>query len=66
MTDHAEKLLVTLEDGIKRITFNKPERRNSVDHEMIRLLRDAIAAIGGGWHARSDSDGRGRFLLCGR
>ncbi len=42
MTDHAEKLLVTLEDGIKRITFNKPERRNSVDHEMIRLLRDAI------------------------
>jgi 2-(1,2-epoxy-1,2-dihydrophenyl)acetyl-CoA isomerase len=42
MTDSSEKLLVTLEDGIKRITINRPERRNSVDHETIRLLRDAI------------------------
>ncbi|HEV2912948.1 MAG TPA: enoyl-CoA hydratase [Pyrinomonadaceae bacterium] len=42
MTDRSEKLLVTLQDGIKRITINRPERRNSVDHETIRLLRDAI------------------------
>jgi 2-(1,2-epoxy-1,2-dihydrophenyl)acetyl-CoA isomerase len=42
MTDRSEKLLVTLADGIKRITINRPERRNSVDHEMITLLRDAF------------------------
>ena len=42
MTDRAEKLLVTLEDGIKRITINRPERRNSVDRETVGLLRDAV------------------------
>lgn len=42
MTDRAQKLLVTLEDGIKRITINRPERRNSVDHETIELLRVAV------------------------
>ncbi|HVF51606.1 MAG TPA: enoyl-CoA hydratase [Pyrinomonadaceae bacterium] len=36
------KLLVTLEDRIKRITFNRPERRNSVDFEMFALLADAM------------------------
>jgi len=44
MTDKASKLLVTLEDGIKRITFNRPERRNSVDGEMIQSLLAAIRA----------------------
>ena len=38
----SEKLLVTLEDGIKRITFNRPERRNSVDVETVGLLHEAI------------------------
>jgi 2-(1,2-epoxy-1,2-dihydrophenyl)acetyl-CoA isomerase len=38
----SDKLLVTLEGGIKRITFNRPERRNSVDHETGRLLYEAI------------------------
>jgi 2-(1,2-epoxy-1,2-dihydrophenyl)acetyl-CoA isomerase len=42
MTDSAEKLLVSLEDGIKRITINRPERRNSVDRETVQLLRDAV------------------------
>ena len=37
-----DKLLVTLEDGIKRITINRPERRNAVDTETVRLLHDAI------------------------
>ena len=37
-----DKLLVTLEDGIKRITFNRPERRNSVDTETVELLHNAI------------------------
>ena len=36
------KLLVSLEDGIKRVTINRPERRNSVDVETVQLLRDAI------------------------
>jgi 2-(1,2-epoxy-1,2-dihydrophenyl)acetyl-CoA isomerase len=42
MTDETSKLLVTLEDGIKRITFNRPERRNSVDGEMIKTLLAAM------------------------
>ena len=38
----SDKLLVTLEDGVKRITFNRPERRNSVDTETVGLLHEAI------------------------
>src|SRR5262249_6106519 len=38
----SDKLLVTLEDGIKRITINRPERRNSVDVETVELLHEAI------------------------
>ena len=38
----SDKLLVTLEDGVKRITFNRPERRNSVDVETVELLHEAI------------------------
>jgi 2-(1,2-epoxy-1,2-dihydrophenyl)acetyl-CoA isomerase len=38
----SEKLLVTLEAGIKRITINRPERRNSVDTETVELLQQAI------------------------
>ena len=42
MTNPSEKLLVTLKDSIKRITINRPERRNSVDGETVQLLRDAV------------------------
>ena len=38
----SDKLLVTLQDGVKRITFNRPERRNSVDTETVGLLYEAI------------------------
>ena len=38
----SDKLLVTLSDGIKRITFNRPDRRNSVDTETIQSLREEI------------------------
>jgi 2-(1,2-epoxy-1,2-dihydrophenyl)acetyl-CoA isomerase len=38
----SDKLLVTLDDGIKRITINRPERRNSVDTETIALLHEEI------------------------
>src|SRR5688572_27697129 len=36
------KLLVSLENGIKRITFNRPDRRNAADTETLGLLRAAI------------------------
>src|SRR5437764_7980681 len=38
-----EKLLVTLDDdGVKRITFNNPARRNAVDFEMFAAFAEAI------------------------
>src|SRR5258708_3552602 len=39
---NSQKLLVTLENGIKRITFNRPERRNAVDGETMSQFHDAI------------------------
>jgi 2-(1,2-epoxy-1,2-dihydrophenyl)acetyl-CoA isomerase len=38
----SDKLLVTLQDGVKRITFNRPDRRNSVDNETTDLLHEEI------------------------
>jgi 2-(1,2-epoxy-1,2-dihydrophenyl)acetyl-CoA isomerase len=43
----SDKLLVTLEDGVKRITFNRPDRRNSVDVETVELLHEAITRSAG-------------------
>src|ERR1700755_1600621 len=38
-----EKLVVTLgEDGVKRITFDNPARRNAVDFEMFAAFAEAI------------------------
>src|SRR5207244_3427230 len=36
------KLLVSLQNGVKRITFNTPERRNAVDRETSELLLNAV------------------------
>lgn len=36
------KLLVTLANGIKRITFNRPKTRNSVDPETFELFNQAM------------------------
>src|SRR5437667_4506978 len=47
MTERTEKLLVSLEDGIKRITINRPERRNSVDGETVQLLLGAMRQSSG-------------------
>lgn len=44
MTAETGKLLVSLAGGIKRVTINRPERRNSVDSETVQLLRDAMLA----------------------
>ncbi len=38
----SDKLLVTLENGVKRITFNSPSRRNSVDNQTIKAFSEAI------------------------
>jgi 2-(1,2-epoxy-1,2-dihydrophenyl)acetyl-CoA isomerase len=38
----SDKLLVSLENGIKRITINRPDRRNATDNETLALLRKAI------------------------
>ncbi len=37
------KLLVSGGNGIKRITINRPEKKNSLDHETVGLLRRAVA-----------------------
>lgn len=42
MRDGDDRLLVTLENGVKRITFNNPGRRNSVSVETIERMRDAV------------------------
>lgn len=38
-----EKLRVTLDAGVKRITFNNPSRRNAVDFEMFEAFAAAVA-----------------------
>ncbi len=50
-------LLVSLDDGIKRITFNRPERRNSVDFDTTERLHDEIV--------RSAGDGTRVVVLTG-
>ena len=42
MSEVSGRLLVSLEGGIKRITFNNPTRRNSIDFDTIRGLAEAI------------------------
>ncbi|HWS87033.1 MAG TPA: enoyl-CoA hydratase [Pyrinomonadaceae bacterium] len=37
-----EKLQVTLDAGVKRITFNNPERRNAIDFGMFEALAAAV------------------------
>lgn len=53
----SDRLLVTLENGVKRITFNNPTRRNSIDFETIRLLTAAIR--------QSSEDGTRVIILTG-
>jgi len=42
MSEVSGRLLVSLEDGVKRITFNNPTRRNSIDFDTIRRFAEAI------------------------
>jgi 2-(1,2-epoxy-1,2-dihydrophenyl)acetyl-CoA isomerase len=38
----SDRLLVTMQNGIKRVTINRPERRNSVDRDTVVALQNAI------------------------
>ena len=38
----SDKVLVTLENGIKRITFHNPARRNAMDFEAFKFIGDEI------------------------
>lgn len=38
----SEKVLVSLENGIKRITFNNPARRNALDFDAFKVIGDEI------------------------
>ena len=42
MSEVSDRLLVSLEGGVKRITFNNPARRNSVDFETMRRFTETI------------------------
>jgi len=42
MSEVSGRLLVSLEDGVKRITFNNPARRNSIDFDTIRRFAEAV------------------------
>jgi len=42
MSEVSDRLLVSLEAGVKRVTFNNPARRNSVDFETMRRFTEAI------------------------
>ncbi|HWQ33631.1 MAG TPA: enoyl-CoA hydratase [Blastocatellia bacterium] len=51
------KLVVSTGDGIRQITFNRPERRNPVDRATIAALREAVL--------QSASDGTRVLILTG-
>lgn len=53
----SENLLVAQEDGVKRITINRPERRNAVDAETIQQLLRAVR--------ESQGDGSRVLILTG-
>lgn len=42
MNTNSEKLTISLKNGIKRIAFNRPERRNSLDAETMKLLFESL------------------------
>ena len=54
---NSDQLVVTLERGVKRLTFNRPERRNAVTLEMFGAFAEAVAA--------SETDGTRVVVLTG-
>jgi methylglutaconyl-CoA hydratase len=39
-----QKVLYQVQDGIARITLNRPEKRNALDQELVSELKEAVAA----------------------
>jgi methylglutaconyl-CoA hydratase len=39
-----QKILYTIEQGVARITLNRPEKRNALDADLIAEIRDAVRA----------------------
>src|SRR5580704_3395791 len=42
MTSSYQKILYAVEQSIARITLNRPEKRNALDAELVREVRDAL------------------------
>lgn len=51
----AQKVLYEVQNGIARVTLNRPEKRNALDAELVNELREAIVA--------SSSDNKCRVVL---
>lgn len=54
----SEKIIVAVEDGIMRLVFNRPDKKNALDRAMYRTLIDALA------QARADDSLR-VVVFCG-
>ena len=51
MTQH--KVLYQVQNGIARITLNRPEKRNALDHELVSELKEAVASSARDEHCRA-------------
>jgi len=47
-----QKILYQVENGIARITLNRPEKKNALDSELISEVKDAVRACAGDENAR--------------
>src|SRR5688500_8992521 len=45
MSDTTDKIIATLEGAIGWLTFNNPERRNAISHEMWQSIIDAVSGF---------------------
>ena len=44
MTDTAERVRVAIDNGVAQLTLNRPEKRNALDSQTVRELKDALCA----------------------
>src|SRR6266487_54772 len=40
------KILYSIAGGVARVTLNRPDKRNALDHELIDEVKEAVAAAG--------------------
>lgn len=43
---HSQIVLLTIAEGIARITLNRPEKRNALNSELIEALKDVLRSVG--------------------